>query len=167
MKARYLLFGIMALTLLSCEKINNDGKVWDIYPVVVTVQVVNTGGTDLLNPDNQNSLDSSIIKAVYKGLEYKCNKGLAQANTKAYLPHFYGLRMQKNPIGKYFLLFGEFDGAKSYTNEEVTIFWGDGSSDKIKFNRKFRWKSNGDPSVSQEWFLNGNKVTGSLVKIVK
>ena len=40
-------------------------------------------------------------------------------------------------------------------------------SDKIKFNRKFRWKLNGDPEISEEWFMNDNKVSGSIIKIVK
>ncbi len=169
MKTKYLLIGIMALVLLSCDKkIINDHKIWDIYPVVVRVQVVNANGIDLLNPDNNNSIAASGIKAVYNGKEYECNKNVSVVNTKAYMPHFYGLQMNKNTNdGTYILLFGEFNGAKSYSNEEVTIFWGDGSSDKIKFSRQFRWRLNGDPEVSQEWLLNGNKVSSSIIKIVK
>ncbi|MDD2584982.1 MAG: hypothetical protein WCR61_05650 [Bacteroidales bacterium] len=169
MKTKYLLFGIIALGLLSCDKILGDGTIWDINPVVVTVVVTDVNGVDLLNPDNQNSLDTSGIKAFYNGKEYECNKLSApEVATKAYLPHFYGLKIDKNRIySTYFLSFGELDGAKSYSNEEVTIFWGDGSSDKIKFNRKFRWKLNGDPKSSEEWFLNGKKVPDKLIKIVK
>ena len=170
MKKKYLLLGIMALVLLSCDEINNNRRIWDISPVVIRVQVVNTIGIDLLNPDNQNSFAASGIKAVYNGKDYECNKSVSEVNTKAYFPLFYGLQMNKNTItndGTYILSFGELNGAKSYSNEEITIFWGDGSSDKIKFNRRFRWKLNGDPDISQEWFLNGKKVSGIVIKIVK
>jgi len=167
MKAKYLLFGIMALALLSCDKIINGGKIWDISPVVVIVQVANANGIDLLNPDNQNSYAAGSIKAVYNGKEYECNKSISDANTKAYHAQFYGLKTDKNYVGNYSLFFGEFDGAKSYSNEEVTILWGDGSSDKIKFSRKFRWTIFGDPNISEDWYLNGTKVSDGVIKIVK
>lgn len=167
MKARYLLLGILALTLLSCDKTISDRMIWDIYPVVVTLQVTNANGIDLLNPDNQNSYATDSIKAVYNGKEYKCNKGISSANTKTYLAQFYGLKMIKNQFGTYILCFGEFNGAKSYSNEEVTIFWGDGTSDKIKFNRKFRFTSSGDPDISEDWYLNGAKVPDKAIKIIK
>lgn len=168
MKTKYLLLGIMALGLLSCDKILNNGKIWDIGPVVVNVVVADVNGVDLLNPENQNSLDTSGIKVLYNGKEYECNKLVSEVLTRAYMPHFYGLQINKYSYhNSYILSFGELDGAKSYSNEEVTIFWGDGTSDKIKFNRKFRWKLNGDPKSSEEWFLNGKKVSDHLIKIVK
>jgi len=167
MKAKSLLFGILALTLLSCDKSINDRVIWDIFPVVVTLQVTNANGIDLLNPDNQNSYAADSIKAVYSGKEYKCNKVISFANTKAYLAQFYGLRMIKNQFGTYILCFGEFDGAKSYSNEEVTVFWGDGTSDKVKFSRKFRMNSSGDPEISEDWYLNGVKVPNKAIKIIK
>ncbi len=168
MRKKYLLLGIVALGLLSCDIIGNNGEIWDISPVVVTLNVVDANGVDLLNPDNSNSIPVSGLKASYKGVEYVCNKELPAVSTKAYMPYFYGLKVFKNSYyDTYTLQFGELDGAKSYSNEEVTIFWGDGTSDKIKFNRKFRWKLNGDPSISQEWFLNGSKMSGNIIKIVK
>lgn len=166
MRRGFFLFGILALTLLSCEKINSDRKIWDISPVVVALQVVNANGVDLLNPDNQNSYAAANIKALYSGKEYECNKSISEVYTKAYLPHFYGLKIFKNNIGSYYLHFGELEGAKSYSNEEVIIFWGDGTSDKIKFNRTFRW-IHGDPDISEDWFLNGSKVSGGVIKIIK
>ncbi len=168
MRVKYLLLGMMALGLLSCDKINNGGKIWDISPVVVTLQVVDSKGVDILNPENINSIPVSGVKAFYKGVEYECNKEMPAVSTKAYLPQFYGLRICKNSYyGTYSLQFGELEGAKSYSNEEITISWGNGTTDKIKFNRKFRWKLNGDPEVHQEWFLNGNKVPNNYISIVK
>lgn len=167
MKKMFLLLAVLTIGLSSCDLLP-DGEIWDINPVVFTVEVTNLQGADLLNQDNQNSIDTSKIKALYKGEEYKCGKDPYIAMTKAYLPHFYGLRLSKNRQNNaYILQFGELDGAKSYTNEELTIQWGDGTSDKIKFNRKFRWKFNGDPEISEEWFLNDTKLSGKYVKIVK
>lgn len=37
----------------------------------------------------------------------------------------------------------------------------------IRYNRVFKWKANGDPSVQQEWFLNNSKVADGVIKIVK
>jgi len=167
MKAKYFIFGILALSLLSCDKIINDRMIWDINPVVVTLQVTNANGIDLLNPDNQNSFAAGNIKAVYNGKEYECNKGISNVNTKAILARFYGLKIDKNYTGTYNLFFGEFDGAKSYTNEEVTILWGDGTSDKIKFSRKFGWTILGDPDISEDWYLNGTKISDRIIKIIK
>lgn len=168
MKARYLLLGVVALGLLSCEKIRNEGKIWDIGPVEFLVQVVDANGVDMLNPDNDNSFKINEIKALYGGKEYDCNAtDTTSPPTKAYLPRFYGLQVRKTINGFYILRFGELEGAKSYSNEELTLLWGDGSSDIIKFNRKFRWKFNGDPESSEEWFLNGTKVPERFIKIVK
>ena len=105
---------------------------------------------------------------MYRGVEYKCSKDPYIVSTKAYMPFFHGLQLSKYYQSNTFVLkFGELDGAKSYSNEELTILWGDGTSDKIKFNRKFRWRFNGDPDSSEEWFLNGTKVSGKTIKIVK
>ena len=168
MKKKYLLLVIMALGLLSCESIFPTGKIWDIAPVVFSVQVLDAGGVDLLNKDNPNSIDTSGIKALYRGVEYKCRNDEYALSTKAYAPQFHGLQLSKNiRTGVYILRFGELDGAKSYSNEELTIYWGDGSSDKIKFNRKFKWRFNGDPDSSEEWFLNDKKVSEGAIKIVR
>ena len=167
MKTKFLLFAILAIGLSSCDLIP-EGKIWDIAPVVYIVEVTNAGGVDLLNQENPNAIDTSLIKAVYRGVEYKCSIDPYIASTKAYLPRFHGLQLSKYYQSNIFVLrFGELDGAKSYSNEELTILWGDGTSDKIKFNRKFRWKINGDPDSSEEWFLNGTKVSGKVIKIIK
>lgn len=167
MKTRFLLFAVLAIGLSSCDIIP-DGKIWDIAPVVYIVEVTNARGVDLLNQDNQNAIDTSLIKAVYRGVEYKCTKDPYTVSTKAIMPRFHGLQLSKYYQSNTFVLrFGELEGATSYSNEELTLLWGDGTSDKIKFNRKFRWKINGDPDISEEWFLNGTKVSGRVVKIIR
>lgn len=141
--------------------------VWDIYPVVVSVSVVDAQGNDLLDPQTPDAFDVSEINAIYKEKIYECNKDATGLRSKAYMPYFYGLQSYRNDYyGLYILSFGEFNGAESYTNESVTIVWPDGSSDKISFNRDFKWGKI-EPEVKQEWFLNNSKVSGGIIKIIK
>lgn len=160
---------LTSIILLSACKDNPDYKIWDIAPVVVAVSVVDPQGNDLLNPINSNAFELSSIKAIYKDKEYVCDIAAdRKGDSKAYMPHFYGLLTYFNErLGSQILNFGEFDGAKSYKDESIKLVWPDGSSDVIRYNRVFKWKANGDPSVQQEWFLNNSKVADGVIKIVK
>lgn len=165
---RRIIFLLLAsVTLLSsCDK--GDGMIWDIAPVVMFVRVVDTEGRDLLNPQTPGALNLSEIKAIYNGQEYVCNSAANEVSTKYYLPHFYGLKSDFHPFDEmYQLLFGEFEGARSYKNESIKLVWADGSSDIIRFNRTYKSGSKGEPSIKQEWFLNDKKVTDWYIKIVK
>lgn len=167
MKTRLLsfVFAVTAIfTFVSCDK----EMIYDVYPVVMKVTVVNNGGVDLLNPENDGAFDETQIKVLYKDEEYECGEDMSELRTKAYMPHFYGLRNLYNVYSQvYELEFGEFDGAESYSGEEITILWGDGTSDNIKFNRTFKWKNNGKPKVKHEWFLNGKKVSDETIDVIK
>ncbi len=168
MRVKYLLLGLMAFVLLSCEKMENNDIDGGTKPIVFNLNVLDANGVDLLNPENSNSIPYSGIRALYKGAEYKCQNDLALFHTKVCSVDFFGLNVFKYPDHEtYRLQFGQFDGTKSYSNEEVIISWGDGTYDKLKFNREFRLKRNGESEISQEWFLNGTKVSDGLIKIVK
>lgn len=164
MKQKLLFACFSFIVLLSgCKK---ENKIWDIYPVVVSVSVMDAAGNDLLNPQTPGCLDASKIKAIYKGQEYGC-KDPSQVKTKAYMPRFYGLELCKYNYSEIFLLnFGEFDGARDYIDEVVTLVWEDGSSDKIRFNRDYKWKRKG-PEVKEEWFLNDTPVSSGIIRIIK
>lgn len=169
MKVKYVMLALMATGLLSCDKIlNNNGKIWDIAPVVFRVEVIDADGVDLLNPENRNSLNIDGINAFYRGAKYECNKDVSISDTKAYMPYFYGLKVRKQYSGNtYILEFGELAGDKDYPNEEVAVFWGDGTWDVIRVNRKFRWKLNGDPDINDKWYLNDVIVPEGVIRIVK
>jgi len=168
MRVKYLLLGLMALVLLSCEKMENIDIDGGTKPIVFNVSVLDANGVDLLNPENSNSIPYGGIRALYKGIEYQCQNDLSMFHTKVCSVDFFGLNVFKYPDREmYRLQFGQFDGTKSYSNEEVIISWGDGTYDKIKFNRKYKSKRNGESETSQEWFLNETKVSGGLIKVVK
>lgn len=165
-----LLYVISMFTLIlfsGCDNDNGDDRIWDIYPVVYTVQIMDHNGNDLLNPATPNSLDYTTIKAIYKDNDYPC-KEEDYGTTKAYMPRFYGLiRSKSQKEGPYLLKFGELEGSKSYKDEAITLVYEDGSSDVISFNRDFRWDKKGNPDVKEQWFLNGKQVERGTITITK
>lgn len=139
--------------------------IWDFAPIIYNVQIVNSSGDDLLDPNNSGSFDHGKIKVIFRGVEYSSNNQLPA--TKVYMPYFYGFKIEKRStsVGERFvLLFGELDGSKNYSKEEIVILWGDGSSDRVKFNRKVKYPTSGNPIIKDEWFLNNAKIDkGSIV----
>lgn len=165
-----LLYVISMFTLIlfsGCDNDNEDVLIWDICPVVYTIQIMDHNGNDLLNPATPNSLDYTTIKAIYKDNDYQC-KEEDSGKTKAYMPRFYGLIRSKNQnAGPYLLKFGELEGSTSYKDEVLTLVYEDGSSDIISFNRDFRWDKKGNPDVKEQWFLNGKQVERGTITITK
>ncbi len=155
-----VLFVLSLSSLASCGSDEMDiNVIYDITPVACRIQVVDANGNNLLNSIAENALDTSKVVAVYKGVEYPCKPDpWLDYESKAIPASFYGLILvnRKNITGPA-LLFGEFNGAKSYTNEEIVIKWGDGTSDTIKFDRQFKWNKNQMPTIKHEWYLNGVK----------
>lgn len=162
---RPIILFLTLISLFSCDK-KEERRIWDISPIVVTINVVDAKGNDLLNPETLNRLDLTKIKAICGDEEYVCNEDV-ESKTRYYMPSFYGLKSVKGHEGLYNLEFGEFNGAQSYTNKEVTIVWENGSTDKISFNRNYTTKKNGDPVIKDEWFLNGVKATSRIFKLTK
>ena len=71
MKTRLLsfVFAVTAIfTFVSCDK----EMIYDVYPVVMKVIVVNNSRVDLLNPENDGAFDENQIKVLYKDEEYEC-----------------------------------------------------------------------------------------------
>ncbi|MBQ9285933.1 MAG: hypothetical protein IJ209_06620 [Bacteroidaceae bacterium] len=129
---------------------DNDME-WDIYPVVVRIQVVDEAGNSLLTDET-----ASRITATFQGVTYTCREDL---RTRTYMPDFYGLKLEGDH-----LLFGELDGEKNYNNEQIVIDCGDGSQpDVITLNHTCKWKLNGDPKISTSFKLNGKNVSGQIV----
>ncbi len=166
---RITVLALLVLFCTACESIINP-KIWDISPVNYTVQVRDKDGNDLLDPENGNAIDPQSIIATFRGETYSISE--QKTGTKAYMPHFYGLRIKTFPeypesaYKGYCLTFGELDGAESYGNEELKIQWGDGTEDTISFTRNFKWAFDGSPKIKQKWFLNG-KECNAVVEIVK
>lgn len=134
---------------------DGDDRIWDIYPIVLSISVQDAQGNDLLNPETPGSIAHQGIKAVYQGKTYE--KDSIVKYTKAYLAFFYGVYAWKNDQGNYCLTVGEFDGAHTFDNEQVIIDWNDGTTDTFAFSNKLHWNWKKEPVCDRAFFLNGVK----------
>lgn len=146
------LFCLGALTGCDPSDGNDDDMIWDIAPIVLYISVQDAAGNDLLNPETPGNIANQGIKAIYKDKTYE--KDILVAQTKAYLAILYGLQTIKDKSGRYYLAFGEFDGAKTFEDESVTIDWNDGSTDVITFSSKLTWVAK-KPVTNRKFCLNG------------
>lgn len=147
---------VCSLTLLTaCDKEEEDYVFWDFPPVNVFVFVEDADGNDLLNVENEGHLLGQEIKATFRGEEYKLNATVAE--TRYYMPFHYGLRLLYDEYGRYYLYFGELAGEDLCDNEELTVYWGDGSSDVVTVYNRLEWKSKNDPEITRRFYLNGEE----------
>lgn len=174
MKTRHLTLTAVLLTVATlfagCGNDTDDGSdmIWDIYPFVARIALTDESGNNLLNPDTPGSMAKQRIFAIYKGRSFEKDSLVRIYNeqTRAYMAVLTGLKtMEAN--GKYYLEFGEFDGAKNYQNDEIILDYNDGSKkDTITFDHTFNWVNNA-PSTHTEFRLNGKKVENTPIIIVK
>ncbi len=157
------------ISLSSCASVGDD-VIWDIAPIDVQIYVNNADGENLIDPDEtEGTLDITKITAEWEGETYSVSTEESGPQTKYYLPHFCGLTVNADSFGKWRLCFGELDGQENMDNRKLVIHWGDGSSDTITIFNKFKWKANGDPSITRRFYLNGEKLSSDIAtfKLVK
>lgn len=135
---------------------NGDMRIWDIYPIVLSISVQDAQGNDLLNPETPGSIAHRDIKALYQGKTYE--KDSVVYPTRAYLAQLKGLCIWKGENGLYYLTFGEFDGARTFDNEQVVIDWNDGTEDVLAFSSKLYWNWKKEPVIDRVFFLNGVEI---------
>lgn len=136
-----------SLTVAAIMLLAGGCMIMDWAPVILRIYVENQAGEDLLDPDSEINLLEGVTMT-YRGETY----GLVpEPETKYYLPHFDGLELMLDKEGRYYLYFGELDGAEEYS-EDFTIVWGDGTSDVINYKRNIFMTI-----VSEKWKLNGSK----------
>ncbi len=156
-------------SMLSCASAGDD-VIWDIAPIEVQIYVNNADGENLIDPDAVEGLFSvDKITAEWKGETYSISSEESGPKTKAYMPVFSGLTLKADSFGKWRLCFGELDGQENIDNEKLVIHWGDGNSDTITIFNKFKWKANGNPSITRRFYLNGEKQSSDIAtfKLVK
>lgn len=155
---------VLILGVTACsDNESDDGRVWDFVNTSILIQVQNSQGVDLLNPQQQGNIAGNAIKAIYQNKEYIKDAEISLPQTRFNMPRWSGLSTYTKD-GKYYLSFGEFSPTKNYRGEPFIIYWGDGTSDTIGFDFYITWKKD-DPTVHRALFLNGKEV--SEVKIMK
>lgn len=116
---------LAALVLSGCSL----GRVVDWYPVSLIVYVQDSEGSDLLNPQN-NKFIATKVEAEWLGETYTYEH---QADaTRAYMPMFKGLELEKDYQGRYRLTFGELAG-DTERDDDFTLRWADGTTDVIHY----------------------------------
>lgn len=145
----------------SCE--NDDDIIWDfpcysasIYPVDVKT------GISLLDPEYSDNAFEQNINVEYNGKIYPVT-----IDSRANIPMPLALRYkdydwywnnEKNCaewVTSHHLEFGEFSPSMDYHGEEFTIHWGDGTSNKVRFDCYIVWRSKTKPKVVEALWLDG------------
>lgn len=145
--ARIALLSFASMSLTSC--------IVDWYPVVLSVQVCDKEGNDLLDPTSDKYIADGLT-ITYRGETYELIPP-----TKYYMPDFTGLTLSHSKDG-YLLYFGEFAGEEDY-DDDFILKWKDGSEDVIHYKRRVNVSF---ISAWEEWRLNGKKCDNP-VKIIK
>ena len=153
MKRLFLAAVVSVLFLCGC------GRIIDWVPVTFYVEVQDAEGKDLLDPANDNSWLIGTEISFNGKLETIDEQDIASAMTRAVDVQYNGVRLQKGSE-RYHLSFGEFSGAKEYSNEVILIKWSDGSTNEITYKRRL----NGVTVNAKEVFkLDGVKCTNPIV----
>ena len=154
----------------ACDSEGGKDVIWDITPVEFNIFVTDSQGNDLLDSTRQNNVIKDISVS-YNGETYSVmteqdyyEKQFGKAQTRYYMPHFYGLILHQYwshksySSGDFELLFGEFDGTENIEKREVVLNIPGARQAILSYKNSFRWKSDGSPQKSTIFYLNGQEL---------
>lgn len=130
-KIIYTLAFMVGVLLSGCGKktyIDTDYATWD-----VCFDVRNAAGENLMDPQVEGNWLDRDIYVEYRNKTYPMSVG---GSTRTNPPIWQGLRTGQDYWGKepIRLMFGEFGPESNHKGETFTIFWGDGTSDEVRFD---------------------------------
>ncbi len=147
--------------LASCSSM--EDLEYDIAPIVPQIYLNDKDGRDLLDPYRSDSeFDPMKVTVVYEDSTYTVKTRDELVETRAYMPWFFGLAIQKDAFGRWLLSFGELDGTEDIDNKDIMIDWGNGCIDVITIFNNFKWKANGSPSIKRRFYVNGKKTDSDV-----
>lgn len=142
---RILTFIAAAVCLSGCMKII------DWVPVTFEIQVQDEYGKDLLDPANDNTWLSGT-EIHFRGVIIDLDEeGITLPMTRDHSVTYEGFRLEKGD-GRYYLAFGQFEGATNYEDESIVIYWPDNTWNVISYNRKINSRKGG---AKESWLLDG------------
>ena len=165
---------VLMVSLTGCEI--GEGVEVDWAPVSIFLRVVDSEGTDLLNPENPNNvIDGTSI--TFKGNTYNASRQWYETGnpfempaTKAIFAPLYGLFLVNGEMfsnhsetAGFSLFFGEIDGAIDM-DEDLVVTLSNGMTGTIHYHcsnhneRKLRW--------DRSWKFNGAKHEGNIFTFV-
>ena len=151
----------------------NPGVIYDFAPIELTILIKNTEGTDMLNPEKEDTFLKDIV-VTYKGKDYTIKKSSRSSTTREYAPTFYGLMntyyrsfKSKYDTGLWCVIFGEFDRTENVKDREIVFSLGKDSTYQkipISYSNEFSWDENHEPRIVTDYFVNGERVTDESAK---
>lgn len=160
------LFGTLLIMcsvfLFSCSSDDGpeDDVIWDFVPYTVNFAPTNIAGGNLTEHDIDITKNVTVE---YKGKTYELIAEESQDKTKAVALRPLALRKEHvYERGTYFT-FGEF-APGSYKGEEFAIHWGNGRTDKVKFDLYITWKKH-QPTIHKTVSVNDRKVSDSELTV--
>ena len=168
---------ISLLVLTSCEKDPFDeflkqdsyspkeGMIWDMSPIEFILEVTDAQGHNMFDKATPNNWLSEPFTATFDGTEFKW----PTTETRAYFATLKGFYIWPSWYTKsdvVYLRFGELDGTKKWDND-LCIFWPDGSKDKIRVQHAMRWNQDGYPEYYTAFKVNKVPVDGWLIHLTK
>lgn len=160
MKRLFNVFAVLsAIMLTGCEE---DGYIVDWYPVNVYIEAVDANGNSIISPE-MPGMTLTFMGKTYSVKSKEDAWAEFYGETKAYMPRMFGLvatlkEEDGKPTDKYWLCFGEIDGAADM-DEDLVLNWPDGSRDVIHYHCSDH-KEGRHPSCKRSWLLNGKAHEG-------
>lgn len=166
---------VAILTLAACSKKNepqskSEGEydIIELNPIYLYVEVQDPSGVDLINPHHPNSITKQPVRIVVKGKTFELDNKAIRRELRYYMPEWYGIYYEApKEEGKLWrLVIGEFDGAEEGV-QEVTLDWGDGTSNQLRYNNAVHYKGIGFPDIDLHFYLDGKEVPSDTFRITK
>lgn len=131
------------------------------YSTSLQIMLIDADGNNLLNPDN-NPIDTKGAKLLYNDTEYPLENHLSRATEM--LPFgFFKFTGKVDDVPQVLLTVLPFYNPVLNKEHKLTIDWGDGTSDVIKF----RYVEITKAEYGRTIYLNDKPCEDGIVKIVK
>lgn len=162
----------MLVTVAGCsdnnEDMPDDNIIWDISPAGVTIQLVDEGGSNLLDPEVEGNWVGEPMWIGWddKKFDVAWKKDDLQLPTRAYMPHFYGTVWTGIWTNKeYFLYFGEFNGESSRNLKLTLSIQALNTVYEFEYSHRLVWE-NKEPHFDDHITYNGNRTEGNKLRLI-
>ncbi len=163
---KYVILCLLGLMLcsFSCSE-SEDFVIRDFSPIEMKMYVMNEEGYNLLDENTENNLLGNAIKAINNGAAYYLDTSTVEEEkepvSRALHATFYGLKLMKDRDGQPYVCFGEFDGARNFDNEIITLDWGDGTYNTVTFDSRVSWQKS-EPIIHRYFYLDKELVNNTM-----
>lgn len=128
------IWGLLALVAAFSGCNNNGDIIYDYAPVSALIEVHNDEGQDLLDPHAEGNLKDQGMTVTYKGQTLPIDT-VALPMTRYFMPTDYVPYLDEYQ-GRWRLHIGDWDAARQWKEEPITLNWPDGTQSHITFTLK-------------------------------